>query len=219
LIPFEKIKTIFFDYDGTLHNSIKIYASAFKKAYDYLVEENLAEKRTWTDEEIGYWLGFNPKEMWESFMPDLEESKRQKCSKIIGSEMKTLIEQGKGQLYDGTLETLAYLKERGYRLVFISNCNTYYMNTHNKLFELHKYFENFVCSEEYKFIPKHEILTKIIDNYPQEMVIVGDRGKDIEAGIKNDIYTIGCSYGYAQSGELDEVDLLIDDITELKNYF
>jgi phosphoglycolate phosphatase len=219
LIPFEKIKTIYFDYDGTLHDSIKIYASAFKKAYNYLVEENLAEERSWTDEEIGYWLGFNPKEMWENFMPDLELSKRDQCSKIIGNEMKTLIEEGKGQLYDGTIETLEYLKDRGYKLVFISNCNTYYMDTHNKLFQLHKYFENFVCSEQYKFIPKYEILSKIMHNYPKEMVIVGDRSKDIEAGVKNHIYTIGCSYGYALPRELDEVDLLINDIKELKNYF
>lgn len=219
MIPFEKIKTLFFDYDGTLHNSIKIYAPAFRKAYDYLVENNLAEERSWTDEDIGYWLGFNPKEMWEKFMPNLEECERKKCGKIIGDEMKTLIEEGKGDLYEGTIETLAYLKDKGYKLVFISNCNTYYMDTHNKTFELHKYFENFVCAEEYKFIPKHEILGKILHNYPMEMAIVGDRNKDMEAGVKNNIYTIGCSYGYALEGELDQVDLLIKDIRELKNYF
>jgi len=33
----EGIKTIYFDYDGTLHNSNKIYAPAFRKAYDFLV--------------------------------------------------------------------------------------------------------------------------------------------------------------------------------------
>ena len=30
---------IIFDYDGTLHNSIKIYGPAFRKAYEYLIKE------------------------------------------------------------------------------------------------------------------------------------------------------------------------------------
>ena len=32
------MKYIIFDYDGTLHNSIKIYKPAFMTAYDYLVD-------------------------------------------------------------------------------------------------------------------------------------------------------------------------------------
>ena len=85
MIPFETIKTIFFDYDGTLHNSIAVYAPSFRKAYQFLVEKELAEERLWTDQEISYWLGFNPEEMWQTFMPHLSESLREECSKIIGS--------------------------------------------------------------------------------------------------------------------------------------
>jgi len=42
-IPIAEVRTIFLDYDGTLHDSLKIYARAFKKAYAYLVKEGLAE--------------------------------------------------------------------------------------------------------------------------------------------------------------------------------
>jgi phosphoglycolate phosphatase len=218
LIPFKNIKTIFFDYDGTLHNSIKVYFPAFKKAYDYLVKEGLAESREWTEGEISHWLGFNPKDMWETFLPALDEGIRKKCSKIIGDEMESLIKQGKPVLYEEVLETLAYLKNKDYHLVFISNCNIYYRDGHIKLFNLDKYFEELACSEEYGFIPKHEILGRIKRKYPGDMVIIGDRKQDIEAGKKNDIYTIGCSYGFSYKGELDEADLLIDNITELKKY-
>ncbi len=58
------IKTIYFDYDGTLHNSIKIYAPAFKKAYDFLVENNYAKQKMWRDEEIAKWLGYTSKILW-----------------------------------------------------------------------------------------------------------------------------------------------------------
>lgn len=218
MIQFNNIKTIFFDYDGTLHNSINIYAPAFRKAYDFLVKEGFADKREWSNDEISYWLGFNPQSMWKTFMPNLRDDIKEKCSSIISQEMKLLIEEGKPILYDGALETLKYLKDKGYHLVFISNCKVYYKEWHRKLFDLDRYFERLICSDEFDFIPKHEILKIIKDDYPKDMVIIGDRKQDIEAGKKNNIYTIGCSYGYAQDGELEEADLIIDSIRELEKY-
>ncbi|MBL4935055.1 HAD family hydrolase [Clostridium sp. YIM B02515] len=215
---FKDIKTIFFDYDGTLHNSIAIYAPAFRKAYEYLVEEGYVQQRDWSNSEISYWLGFNPQDMWKRFIPDLSEELRQHCSSIIGEEMKRLIEQGKPVLYEGAIETLNYLKNKGYHLVFISNCKNYYKESHSKLFKLDRYFEALICSDEYNFIPKHEILSIIKNNYPEAMVIVGDRNQDIEAGKKNNIHTIGCSYGFALEKELDDADILIGDIRELVKY-
>ena len=50
------------------------------------------------------------------------------------------------------------------------------------------------------------------------MIIIGDRFQDIDAGKKNDIYTIGCSYGFFLEEELDEADLIIKNISELKKY-
>lgn len=217
-IPFDRIRTIFLDYDGTLHNSIRIYGPAFKKAYAYLVSQDMAVARDWSDKEISYWLGFSPPQMWAEFMPDLDEDIRKKCSGIVGEEMKTLTEKGQAQLYEGALDTLQYLHHKGYHLVFISNCKTAYMDTHRELFGLDRYFTDLVCSEEYDFIPKHEILKGIKNRFEGEMVIVGDRLQDIEAGSKNRIYSIGCSYGFALEGELDDADVIIDDITDLMKY-
>lgn len=219
MIPFNEIKTIFFDYDGTLHNSMRLYGPAFRKAYNYLVKEGYAEEREWKDDEISIWLGYNPKEMWKNFMPALKEEITAECSSIIGDEMKLMVDKGSPVLYEGALDTLEYLKKSGYRLVFISNCKSAYRDSHSKLFHLVDYFEELACSEEYSYIPKHEILSRIKEKYPESMVIVGDRAQDMEAGRKNGIFTIGCSYGYALEGELDEVDLLIGDIRELKKYF
>ncbi|MCY6484889.1 HAD family hydrolase [Clostridium aestuarii] len=219
MIPFRKIKTIFFDYDGTIHNSMEIYGPAFRKAYNYLVEGGFAEQREWKDEEIQYWLGFTSVEMWKEFLPELSDEIKEKARKTVGYEMKSLIESKKAILYDGAEETLQYLKDKGYHLVFISNCSNYYKDTHNEVFSLDKYFEKLVCAEEHDFIPKYEVLGKVMKEYPDEMVMVGDRKHDMKAGKMNNIYTIGCSYGFALDGELDEADLIIKDIRELKEYF
>jgi phosphoglycolate phosphatase len=213
---FKNVKTIFFDYDGTIHDSLEIYVPAFNKAYEFLVQENKARPKEWTSDEISYWLGFNPVDMWNKFMPELSDEMKNQCSNIIGEQMKLFIEQGNAVLYNGAIDTLEYLKNKEYHLIFISNCKIYYKETHNSLFHLDQYFETLVCSDEYDFIPKYEILNKIKHNYPEEMVIVGDRFQDMEAGKKNHIYTIGCNYGYALEGELDTADYRINNIKELK---
>ncbi len=218
-IPAKEVRTLFFDYDGTLHDSLKIYARAFQKAYGYLVKQGLAPDREWSGKEISYWLGFNAKDMWQNFMPDLGTELRQYCSSLIGREMREQIEQGEPVLYEGALETLSYLKQKGYYLVFISNCNFYYLESHRKLFHLDKYFDQMICSEEYEFLPKQEIISFIKNKYLEKMAIIGDRKQDMDAGKKNGLYTIGCQYGYAFNGELDGADIYIDSIKELVNIF
>jgi len=214
---FENVKTIFLDYDGTIHNSIKIYGSAFRKAYKYLVNEGAAPEKVWNDEEISYWLGFSSKVMWKEFMPNLDPNIRAKASKMIGQEMLRQINAGEAALYQESIETLRYLKEKGYNLVFLSNCSIGYRDKAREIFGLDEYFVEMACSEEYQYIPKYEILSKLKKKYPKDMVMVGDRFQDIEAGKKNGILTIGCNYGFHQPGELDYADMRIDNIKELKD--
>ncbi|MFZ5974823.1 MAG: HAD family hydrolase [Bacillota bacterium] len=216
---FKDVRTIFFDYDGCLHDSMAIYAPAFNRAYDFLVRTGKAEPREWRDDEISRWLGLNCIEMWEAFLPGADDDTRSQCMQIIKEAQKELIEQGRAVLYPGALEALSYLKGKGYRLVFISNCRKYYMDGHAKAFGLDAYFDELACSEGYGAVPKHEILRRVKERYPMDMAIVGDRALDMEAGRANGIHTIGCSYGFAREGELDGADAVISDITELKEYF
>jgi phosphoglycolate phosphatase len=60
----DDVKTIIFDWDGTLHESIHIYKPAFLKAYKYLVENGFVSEYKWKDNEISAFLGMNPKQMW-----------------------------------------------------------------------------------------------------------------------------------------------------------
>ena len=142
------MKYIIFDYDGTLHNSIKIYKPSFMKAYDYLVVNGYAKKREFEEEEISKFLGLSAKDMWNTFMPNLPKCEKEKCSSIIGQAMIEYIDKGEAQLYDGAIETLNKLNEYGYKLIFLSNCKYNYMNKHIERFNLDKYFIDFYCSED-----------------------------------------------------------------------
>ena len=107
------MKYIIFDYDGTLHNSIKIYKPAFMTAYDYLVDNGYAKKREFSDQEISKFLGLSAKDMWNTFIPNLPKCEKEKCSSIIGESMIKYISEGKAQLYNGVIETLNKLNEYG----------------------------------------------------------------------------------------------------------
>lgn len=214
-MKFPGVKTIYFDFDGTLNNSIKIYSPAFRMAYDFLVENKKAEPREWKDDEISRWLGYTRIEMWDDFMKDLDESFKDRAGAIIGREMHNQLLSGNGCLYDNAAEVLQSLKKIGLKLVFLSNCSVRYMEAAVAAFNLDGYFDDFICSEMYDFIPKHEVLKIIKNNYPMNQVIVGDRFHDIEAGVKNEIYSVYCQYGYGEEKEGDMASAKIKDIREI----
>lgn len=209
------MKYIIFDYDGTLHNSIKIYKPAFMKAYDYLVTNGYANKREFEEEEISRFLGLSATDMWNIFMPNLPKNEKEKCSSIIGESMIEYIDKGKAKLYDGTIETLNKLNEYGYKLIFLSNCKSSYMNKHIERFNLDKYFIDFYCSEDFDFIPKYEIFRLIKGKYQGEFIVVGDRFVDMELAKKHNLFSIGCGYGYGNNDELKDADYIIDNINEI----
>lgn len=213
---FRKVKTIIFDWDGTLHNSIVIYQKAFLKAYQYLIDNHGFPVKAWHQNEIQKFLGQNPKEMWATFTPKLSTDVIETVSLIVSTSMKESILQGEAVLYPDAMDTLKYLKKKGYHLVYLSNSKIYYMDLMRQTFDLNKYFDTMLCSEMYDFIPKKDILKQEISRFDKDMVMIGDRELDIETGIYNKIYTIGCTYGYGDPYELNQADALIENIKDLK---
>lgn len=209
------IRTIYFDFDGTLHDTIRVYAPAFRKAYAFLVEKGKAEERVWKDEEIGQWLGYTSIEMWKNFMGDLDEETRNDASRIIGREMRRQVLDGKGKLYDHTEEVLDTLQKRGYVLVYLSNAGTAYRDVAREQYGLDRYFQDMVCAGDHGFLPKEEILAKIMKDYPMDQVIVGDRHHDIVSGQVNGMPSIFCRYGYGKEEEGAGATFEIDSIEEL----
>lgn len=209
-------KTICLDYDGTIHDSIQIYYKAFLKAFDYLVQYGHQAKKDWTKDEVKRFLGQNPPEMWASFQPAIPPEVISVVSKMIGEAMRDAILNHEGVLFEGALDTLAYLKEKGYTLVYLSNSKNYYMEINKNEFQLDIYFDLFVSSEMYDYIPKKDILKKLKSTLPQPILMVGDRIHDMESGHTNQIDTVACLYGYGKEEEFIGSTYQIQDIRDLK---
>jgi phosphoglycolate phosphatase len=206
---------LIFDYDGTLHNSIKIYAPAFRSAYASLVERGFAVPKEFSDQEISYWLGFTAEEMWRSFLPNLPDEERQKCSTLIGAEMLRLISNGTAELYPKAEQVLQSLQDKGYHLIFLSNCKRAYMEVHIQQFQLDRFFSAFYCSEDFCFIPKHEIFPTIQSDFSGDFIIIGDRFQDMDIAKAHKLQSIGCLYGYGTPAELESAAFLIEDLSDL----
>jgi phosphoglycolate phosphatase len=201
---------LIFDFDGTIHDTMRLYGPAFRKAYDYLVDKGLAETRDWQDDEISGWLGYSSKDMWNQFMPSLPDSKKAYCSRLIGAEMLEALKSGRGRLYDGAAAALTQLKEEGFNLLFLSNCKIAYMRESIRQFSLHSFFAAFYCTEQYFFAPKHEVFQQIKRQYEGEYVMIGDRETDIRTAKLNGLPSVGCSYGYGRKDELTEATIVAE---------
>ncbi len=208
-------KTVCIDYDGTIHNSMKIYYESFLKAYQYLVDGGYQTKKEWPRDEVKKFLGQNPKEMWQSFDSSIPPEIIQNASRIIGESMTKMVAEGLAELYDGAMDTLKYLKDKGYYLVYLSNSRIYYMEMNKKAFGLDRYFDEFIVSEMHDYTPKKDILKSIKDRLPQPILMVGDRIHDMESGISNQIDTVACLYGYGSEAEFIGSTYQINNINDL----
>lgn len=206
---------LLFDYDGTLHDSLQIYAPAFQTAYDRLVGLGYAAPKVWAPRELRQWIGLPPAEMWRQFMPELPVLEQQASSALIGARMLELIREGRARLYPGVPEMLDTLRQQGFRLLLLSNCPHSYLQAHTSQFHLDRFFHGLFCSEEFDYRPKYEICRELQGRYAGEFLIIGDRRQDMEIAEKNSLRAIGCLYGYGSREELSNANQLAEDAAML----
>lgn len=206
---------LLFDYDGTLHETMKIYGPAFRLACAELAERGLIEAQEYSDAEISCWLGFSTPEMWRRFQPDLPQAEKEQSSCMVGGEMLRLVRAGQAALYPQAEETLAALRARGHTLLLLSNCRRAYLEAHVQAFGLDRFFSACYCCEEFGNIPKYDIFPLIRGRWPGDYVVIGDRVFDLEIAQKHALPSVGCLYGYGNAEELSAATYQIASLPEL----
>ena len=213
------IKTIIFDYDGTIHQTLGNFMNRHLR--NLSVADTTESRRRTKDtasSKIAGWLGLNSKEMWDTFMPELDQKYKDQASKMVGERMIEQVRKHKAVWYPGAEKMLTTLKNQGYYLVVLSNCKTAYRKAHWEEFGMKRWFERFYDCESYGFRPKTEIVQDIIREYPGPYLVIGDRKQDLECARSCGSLFAGCLYGYGDQGELDGADYLaehVGDIPEL----
>ncbi|MDO4384241.1 MAG: HAD hydrolase-like protein, partial [Eubacteriales bacterium] len=148
------IRTLIFDWDGTLHDTKALYGASLRGTLRWLISQGYPVPENQSDEYLSRYLGVNARDMWMDYMPELPLEVREECSRRTGEQMVKEINAGNAKLYPGTLPVLSALKDSGYRLVILSNCKVPYMNAQRKAFGLDAWIESYFCSGAYDFRPK-----------------------------------------------------------------
>lgn len=192
-----------FDFDGTIHNTEITYKKAITES---LSELNLDIN----DFDFKSFIGMGPKDVWDIILKD--DSDRTSYIKKNGDRIIKYMKES-GELYNGAIETLSYLKDK-YDLFILSKCRRVYMEAAREKFGLDSFFSKYFIGEDYDYLEKYKILRKEIK---EDYIIIGDRREDMEAGLKNNQRAIFAAYGYGSPSEADGVNISISSIKELND--
>ena len=210
----EAVKPILvFDYDGTLHETMRVYKPGIEGVVRWLRNEQGVDAYMPSDQRMKKWLGMNTADMWEDFMPRLPASLKQEAGRLVGRIMHEEIRAGRGQWYPGVKEKLDMLKQKGYTMVVLSNCEREYADLNRKVFGMERWFDAFYDCASYGYIAKEEIMKIVAAHYEGKcgaqktgtqkagFVVIGDRGSDYAAAKSVGAPFIWCAYGYGSREE------------------
>lgn len=200
---------LLFDYDGTLHDCLHIYAPAVRAVYGRMARRGLVPQRPLRDAEIRTWIGLTPDEMWARLAPDLPGAEKQAAASQVGQQMLQQVRAGRARLYPGVHGVLVTLQEAGFRLLLLSNCPVDYLQAHAACFGLGRYFADLYCGTQFGYRPKHEIFAALRDRYSGPFAVIGDRRQDMEIALRHGLPAVGCLYGYGGPGELAGADFTV----------
>jgi phosphoglycolate phosphatase-like HAD superfamily hydrolase len=206
------IKTLLFDWDGTLVDSAGLGLGAFQKAFAELGFEFRKEiydatySPNWysTYESLGL-----PKEKWR-VADDL-------WIKHYGEETAMLVEGGR--------ETILDLRHKGYRLGVVSSGSYSRVGREIQVSGLSEIFEVVICNEHIINKKPHpeglELAMRNLTCHRRECCYVGDAPEDIQMGKRANVLTVGVRSTYPSSARLldEQPDIYIESLSELTSHF
>lgn len=210
----KNVKSIIFDFDGTLHNTLKIYYPAFSSGVGFLREQGFAKDFELSEKNVARFLGEKPNFAYDLIARGADESLKRQVMALVGRKMEENIKNGLGELYEGTIKVLEDLS-KNYDLYILSNCREVYLDLALDVYGIKNYFKKYFAAETYDFIPKDEIIKKERQKIKEEIIFVGDRHHDMEAARKNNLRSIFCSFGFGSDEEGKDASYKISSIGEI----
>jgi len=180
------IKAVFFDFDGTLADTLPYYIKAYDKALQTigfkLSEKEIAQNCFGKKENvICKALG----------VPEKTEEFAQSYFLAVKELFK------KAPLFEDTIKTLNFLKDHNIKIIIITFAYRWYIDQMIKQYKLEKYFDFIISTDDVINTKPHpEAVLKAVDKLkirPEETLVIGDSKNDIlmgkAAGSKTVLFT------------------------------
>ena len=192
-----------FDMDGTLFRSEQVAVPCFHSILARMRAAGMDAPAQVADGRILATLGLTHDRIWRELLGrPLAKSEQEQADAWLLAEEVAAIRAGRGALYDGVPETLAALRADGAVLAVASNGQQAYIEAIAQYFGLDRLFAGLFSAAGCRVDSKVELVRIALSRHPHARgFMVGDRFTDIEAGLQNGLYTIGCAFGFAQAGE------------------
>jgi HAD superfamily hydrolase (TIGR01509 family) len=206
------IKTLLFDWDGTLADSAHLGLAAFEKTFDELgvpfahavYEATYSPNWYSTYEALGL-----PKEHWQSA--------DELWIRHYGEQSAPLIE--------AVGETLLSLRDKGYQLAIVTSGSRSRVSREVEQCVLRDAFAVIICNEDIVNKKPHpeglELAMREMNVAPSQCAYVGDAPEDIEMGRRGQVMTIGVRSDYPSSARVlgAKPDLYLERLAELLDHF
>ena len=206
------IKTLLFDWDGTVVDSAQLGLTAYEKSFAELGVpfDHETYRAVYSPNWLSVYEGLGlPKEQWQRA--------DELWTHHYGEQSAELIE--------GVGDTIKQLRQKGYRLGVVSSGNECRVNREINDLVLGGFFEVVICHEHITNRKPHpeglETAMRLLDCRQGEVGYVGDTPEDIEMGKAAGVLTVGVRSAYPTSWRLEscEPDIFIESLSELLVHF
>lgn len=206
-----------FDYDGTIHDPVKVFAPAFRETIGEYIVDHHGCTEICSDSHIASWFGVSMDIMMEELSHYVESSKLHELMNLMTENVRRRMMSGEQTFFPGVEKVLLSLKNRGFRLILFSKCDRPHINRQTKIMSLDELFDGIYCTGDFGDMraDKATVFTNLIERFPGKFIIIGDRKQDIDIAQRWGLASIGCLYGYGTKDELDGATALAGSVSDI----
>ena len=220
MMRFSGVRSVVFDLDGTLIDSVPDLALAVDLMLEELQYPKAGENR------VREWIGNGADILvkraltWaqEGFVPERQQLREARA--LFDKHYAANLTVG-SRLYAGVLDTLARLRQQGLPLGMVTTTPSAFVRPLLEKFGLSDYFSVVLGGDDVVVRKPHPaalyLVLGTLGLRPQELLFVGDSENDIKAAKAAGCLSVGLSYGYnyGESIALSEPDLVLHQFTGL----
>jgi HAD superfamily hydrolase (TIGR01509 family) len=211
-----------FDLDGTLVDSRRAIVDAVQAGIrDVLVRHGVLDE-TIDSQRIETAMGLPSDLYYRAVLPDRLVHLAVEVQAAATRREVEALERGEGRLFPGVNATLQALSGRGAKIAIVSNAQAPYFRAALRALDLGRWTSFSECFEELPRElarrPKQALLTRALAALRVEAhdsLMVGDRREDILAGRELGCRTVGMTYGFGSSEELERATWKLDRFEDL----